>query len=66
MPEPFPPPRPAARSRAHVWDASAVAALDAIERHYARHDIAVQITGLNTHSHALHSTLSGQPAAAHS
>lgn len=53
-------------SRAHVWDASAVAALDAIERHYARHDIGVQITGLNTHSHALHSTLSGQPAAAHS
>jgi SulP family sulfate permease len=53
-------------SRAHVWDASAVAALDAIERHYARHDVEVEITGLNTHSHVLHSTLSGQTAAAHS
>ena len=53
-------------SRAHVWDASAVAALDAIETHYARHGVDVEITGLNTHSHALHTTLSGQTAAAHS
>ncbi len=52
-------------SRAHVWDASAVAALDAIERHYARHDVEVEITGLNSSSHDLHSTLSGQLAAAH-
>lgn len=52
-------------SRAHVWDASAVAALDAIERHYARHDVQVEITGLNSSSHDLHSTLSGQLAAAH-
>ena len=51
-------------SRAHVWDASAVAALDAIERHYARHDISVEITGLNRSSHDLHSTLTGQVAAA--
>jgi SulP family sulfate permease len=52
-------------SRAHVWDASAVAALDAIETHYARHDVNVEITGLNRSSEDLHSTLSGQLAGAH-
>ncbi|MFP5362355.1 MAG: SulP family inorganic anion transporter [Thermoleophilia bacterium] len=52
-------------SRAHVWDASAVAALDAIQTHYARHDVELQITGLNTESHELHTTLSGQLAGAH-
>ncbi len=35
-------------SRAHVWDASAVAALDAVETHYARHGVDVEITGLNS------------------
>jgi len=49
-------------SRAHVWDASAVAALDAIETHYARHGVTVEITGLNERSHDLHTTLSGQLA----
>ena len=52
-------------SRAHVWDASAVAALDAIESHYARHGTAIEITGLNDHSAELHGTLSGQMVAAH-
>jgi SulP family sulfate permease len=52
-------------SRAHVWDASAVAALDAIETHYARHGTTVEITGLNRESRHLHTTLSGQLAAAH-
>ncbi|UTI63387.1 SulP family inorganic anion transporter [Paraconexibacter antarcticus] len=52
-------------SGAHVWDASAVAALDAIETHYARYGTDVQITGLNDHSADLHQTLSGQMAAAH-
>ena len=52
-------------SRAHVWDASAVAALDAIETHYARHGTQVEITGLNRESHDLHQTLSGQLTAAH-
>ena len=46
-------------SRAHVWDASAVAALDVIETHYARHDVKVTITGLNRGSEELHSNLSG-------
>jgi SulP family sulfate permease len=49
-------------SGAHVWDASAVAALDAIETHYARHGVAVRFTGLNRHSEALHDSLSGQLA----
>ena len=52
-------------SRAHVWDASAVAALDAIETHYARHGTHVEITGLNPHSEDLHQTLTGQVTAAH-
>ena len=53
-------------SRAHVWDASAVAALDAIEGHYARHGVAVEITGLNRPSTELRDTLSGRlEAAAH-
>jgi SulP family sulfate permease len=51
-------------SRAHVWDASAVAALDAIETHYARHGVQVEITGLNRHSKQLHASLSGQLAGA--
>ncbi len=53
-------------SRAHLWDASAVAALDAIQGHYARHDIThVTITGLNPHSEDLHAELSGQLTPAH-
>jgi SulP family sulfate permease len=52
-------------SDAHVWDASAVAALDAIEQHYSRHGATVEITGLNERSAELHETLSGQMAAAH-
>jgi SulP family sulfate permease len=52
-------------SRAHVWDASAVAALDAIETHYGRHGVEVEITGLNRHSRELHGTLSGQLTGAH-
>lgn len=53
-------------SRAHLWDASAVAALDAIQGHYARHDIThVTITGLNEPSEDLHTELSGQLVAAH-
>ncbi len=47
-------------SRAHVWDASAVAALDAIETKYAAHGVEVEITGLNHRSRELHGSLSGQ------
>jgi SulP family sulfate permease len=52
-------------SRAHLWDASAVAALDTIEQHYSRHDITVEITGLNARSQDLHNSLSGQLVEAH-
>jgi sulfate permease, SulP family len=51
-------------SHAHVWDASAVAALDAVEHHYARRGATVEITGLNPPSAELHQTLSGQTAGA--
>ena len=53
-------------TRAHLWDASAVAALDAIETHYERHGVVVEINGLNRPSEELHSSLSGQMAGAHS
>jgi SulP family sulfate permease len=52
-------------SRAHIWDASAVAALDAIATHYERHGVALEITGLNRSSEQLHRSLTEQPAAAH-
>jgi SulP family sulfate permease len=52
-------------SRAHLWDSSAVAALDAIGTHYDRHHIELEITGLNSHSEQLHGELSGQLAPAH-
>jgi len=52
-------------SRAHLWDASAIAAVDAIEGHYRRHDVEVSITGLNERSVRLHEQLSGQMTPAH-
>jgi SulP family sulfate permease len=52
-------------SGAHLWDSSAVAALDAIATHYHRHDIELEITGLNTHSEQLHGELSGQLTSTH-
>jgi SulP family sulfate permease len=52
-------------SRAHLWDASAVAALDAIATKYAKHGVTVQITGLNRHSEQLHADLSVQLTGAH-
>jgi SulP family sulfate permease len=52
-------------SAAHVWDASAVAALDAVENRYARHGAHVEITGFNEPSQQLHSSLSGQLAGTH-
>ncbi|MEV5338713.1 SulP family inorganic anion transporter [Streptomyces sp. NPDC052676] len=52
-------------SSAHIWDASSVAALDAIETKYARRGKTVEITGLNTPSAALRDKLSGELAAGH-
>ncbi|MFJ6678176.1 SulP family inorganic anion transporter [Microbacterium sp. NPDC091382] len=47
-------------SRSHVWDASTVAALDAITSKYERMGTTVTIVGLNDTASAFHSRLSGQ------
>ncbi|MED7948991.1 SulP family inorganic anion transporter [Streptomyces sp. BE303] len=47
-------------SAAHIWDASSVAALDAVEAKYAKHGKTVEIVGLNQSSARLHRTLSGE------
>ncbi|MFB7249174.1 SulP family inorganic anion transporter [Microbacterium sp. NPDC056234] len=46
-------------SRSHVWDASTVAALDAIETKYAQHGKTVELVGLNEASGLFHGRLSG-------
>ncbi|MET9267367.1 SulP family inorganic anion transporter [Amycolatopsis sp. NPDC004079] len=50
-------------SAAHIWDASTVAALDAITTKYKARGKTVEIVGLNKHSAAMHETLSGELAA---
>ncbi|MEU5988119.1 SulP family inorganic anion transporter [Spirillospora sp. NPDC047418] len=50
---------------AHVWDASTVAALDAVTAKYERHGKTVEIVGLNEHSARMHGTLSGELAGSH-
>lgn len=50
---------------AHIWDASSVAALDAIETKYARRGKNVEIIGLNEPSARIHKTLSGELTAGH-
>jgi SulP family sulfate permease len=47
-------------SRAHVWDASSVAALDAVTTKYARRGKSVTIVGLNESSARMHERLAGQ------
>ncbi|MFG2576270.1 SulP family inorganic anion transporter [Streptomyces sp. NPDC048481] len=49
-------------SAAHVWDASSVAALDAIETKYAQRGKTVKIIGLNDPSADLHGKLTGELA----
>ncbi|MFJ8659812.1 SulP family inorganic anion transporter [Streptomyces sp. NPDC093795] len=49
-------------SAAHIWDASSVAALDAIETKYAQRGKTVEITGLNHPSADLHGRLTGELA----
>ena len=46
-------------SRSHVWDASTVAALDAIVTKYENHGKRVVIEGMNESSSAIHSRLTG-------
>ncbi|MCG7526303.1 SulP family inorganic anion transporter [Streptomyces sp. OfavH-34-F] len=52
-------------SATHIWDASSVAALDAIETKYAQRGKTVEIVGLNQPSAALHTTLSGELTGGH-
>lgn len=52
-------------TRAHVWDTSAVAALDAIETRYAAHGVEVEIVGLNEQSEAMRETHGGQLSGSH-
>ncbi|MCO1580621.1 SulP family inorganic anion transporter [Crossiella sp. SN42] len=47
-------------SRAHIWDASTVAALDAVTAKYAERGKTVEIIGLNQHSAAMHGRLTGE------
>jgi sulfate permease, SulP family len=48
---------------AHVWDSSAVATLDAIVAKFEARGVSAEVVGLNTHSEALHTRLTGQTAA---
>ncbi|MFI6764580.1 SulP family inorganic anion transporter [Streptomyces sp. NPDC050355] len=50
---------------AHIWDASSVAALDAIETKYAQRGKTVEIIGLNQPSAQIHEKLSGELTAGH-
>ncbi|MDP4509379.1 SulP family inorganic anion transporter [Nonomuraea turcica] len=50
---------------AHIWDASSVAALDAVETKYAARGKKVTIVGLNQPSARLHDTLAGQLTGSH-
>lgn len=52
-------------SAAHIWDASSVAALDAIETKYARRGKTVEIIGLNDPSADLHGRLTGELTGSH-
>ncbi|EFE79085.1 SulP family inorganic anion transporter [Streptomyces filamentosus] len=52
-------------SGTHIWDASSVAALDAIETKYAQRGKKVTIVGLNKASAEMHGKLAGQLTAGH-
>ncbi|MFC4331051.1 SulP family inorganic anion transporter [Streptomyces andamanensis] len=52
-------------SGTHIWDASSVAALDAVETKYAQRGKSVEVIGLNDAGSALRGRLSGAFAAQH-
>lgn len=52
-------------SGAHIWDASSVAALDAVEAKYAQRGKSMEIIGLNEPSARMHRTLSGELTGGH-
>ncbi|WP_432563186.1 SulP family inorganic anion transporter [Kineococcus sp. SYSU DK003] len=49
---------------AHVWDASSIAALDAVTRKYAEHGKEAAVVGMNAWTAALHDRLAGRVTAA--
>jgi SulP family sulfate permease len=50
---------------AHVWDSSAVATLDSVVAKFAARGVTAELVGLNTHSEALHTRLTGQNSGGH-
>ncbi|WP_211263883.1 hypothetical protein [Streptosporangium amethystogenes] len=50
---------------AHIWDASSVAAPDAVTTKYEARGKTVEIIGLNPHSARMHDTLSGELTGGH-
>ncbi|WP_295780412.1 STAS domain-containing protein, partial [uncultured Microbacterium sp.] len=52
-------------SRSHVWDASTVAALDAVRTKYAHLGTTVELEGLNATAASFHDRLSGGLGAGH-
>lgn len=52
-------------TRSHIWDASTVAALDAIVTKYEQHGKSVELVGMNEYTTAFHSRLSGGMGAGH-
>lgn len=52
-------------SDAHIWDASSVAALDAVQAKYAARGKTVEIVGLNGPSARMHGALSGELSGSH-
>ncbi|MBF4457919.1 SulP family inorganic anion transporter [Pseudoclavibacter sp. VKM Ac-2867] len=52
-------------SRSHIWDASTVAALDAVVAKYEAHGKSVHIEGMNDATTAFHQRLSGGVASSH-
>ncbi len=52
-------------SHTHVWDASSVAALDAVVTKYTRRGTTVTITGLDSGSAQIHERLAGELAGSH-
>ncbi|CAG7646462.1 hypothetical protein SBRY_40419 [Actinacidiphila bryophytorum] len=55
-------PVPPGLTDAHIWDASSVAALDAVTAKYASRGKSVRIVGLNAPSARMHADLSGELA----
>ena len=52
-------------SEAHIWDASTVAALDAITTKYEARGTEVRIVGMNQNSQDRHDNLAGNLAGSH-